>query len=782
MEVMYCMICKENRAGGDGLCVKCRFKMQQQNRDVAADMEIDLPEGHFVGKGKNGIPDGRGELTYNEHDSRKSYKGDFKNGMRHGKGKLTFRNEAYYDGEWVNDKYEGYGEESLPGGNVFDGYYTAGQFTNGHVYFGDGREYDGEWSDDMPNGNGKMYLRDGHSLEGYWVNGICAFHETPTEEQIAAFLAEQESSQADNPIEDERESMLRKANTEELPPEDLNNRIWNPLAKEELEAVEEDENTPLLFAGMPQSANVAKITSQRAEPVNISHSRTVFRGNGFDGSEMNLDLEDAADALAKRMAESAAHSLAAYDESVADVDLSGTYTQETPAAETAAEAAEDGLGAEQGKDTMIESSFVETTEEARTPDANTKLLQGMYDNIGKPIPEELREKPVVEPKVSEKTLEDRAMQGLFAKLGMVPTADTAKAAETASAETSAAAEETAEKPAEQEVKTYDPVTKTGYHAETYANGERYEGDFVNGKRHGSGRMEYANGDVYVGEYKEGKRHGQGTMTYAAGSEYSGSWENSVKSGKGRFTQANGEVYEGDFSGGTFDGIGTYTFKNGNLYIGDWKAGKRDGKGVLVHPDGTKAMQVWEGGKKIFSEAVTEPAVKFSSDSGVRVSVAVGTPETAMSENAAAEETPAANAPAENASAENTVAAPAEVTAAEAAPAVNAAPEAAAEAPAEEAPAAEIKTINYKSGNRYEGEVDEKSLPNGKGVFTYTNGSYYDGEFLHGVRDGYGLFVWSTGDRYEGGWKADKRHGEGVMTYANGRVRKGRFENNEYVGI
>ena len=99
MEAMYCMICKENSAGGDGLCVKCRFKMKQQNRDVAADMEIDLPEGHFVGKARNGIPDGRGELTYNEHDSRKSYKGDFKNGMRHGKGRLTFRNEAYYDGE-----------------------------------------------------------------------------------------------------------------------------------------------------------------------------------------------------------------------------------------------------------------------------------------------------------------------------------------------------------------------------------------------------------------------------------------------------------------------------------------------------------------------------------------------------------------------------------------------------------------------------------------------------------------------------------------------------------
>ena len=44
------------------------------------------------------------------------------------------------------------------------------------------------------------------------------------------------------------------------------------------------------------------------------------------------------------------------------------------------------------------------------------------------------------------------------------------------------------------------------------------------------------------------------------------------------------------------------------------------------------------------------------------------------------------------------------------------------------------------------------------------------------------FDWSSGDSYEGGWKNDKRHGEGVMKYANGRVRKGRFENNEYVGI
>lgn len=743
---MYCMICKENRAGGDGLCVKCRFKMNTQNRDVATDLEILLPEGRFVGKAKNGIPNGKGELTYNEHDSRKNYKGDFKDGMRHGKGKLTFRNEAYYDGEWVNDKYEGYGEESLPGGNVLEGYFSGGHFTSGHVYFGDGREYEGEWSDDMPNGTGKMYFRDGHAEDGYWVNGICAFRETPTEEQIAQFLAEQEQlALRENPIEEERESMLRKQNTSELPPEDQGSLIWNPIAKEELAEAEEEEEAPLLFAGMAKSPNIAKVTSQRVEPVSVSNPRTVYRGNGFDGSELNMNLEDEADALAKRMAESAAQSLAAYDESVADVDLTGGETEQ--------------IGEDKGNEQMIESSFVDTSDD-RKDNANSAILRGMYESIGKPIPEEEREKKVVETPVSEKTLEDRAMQGFFQAIGVAPAQKPEAAAE--------AAEEVKEEPA----KTYDPVTRTGYHEETYANGERYVGYFVNGKRQGSGRMEYANGDVYEGMYEMGKRHGHGVMTYAAGSRYEGNWENSIKSGAGRFVQVNGEVYEGNFEGGTFEGTGSYTFKNGNIYMGDWKAGKRDGKGVLVHADGTKELQIWEGGKKVFSEIVADVVKEETAETPADDAAPAAAPVQAAAPVEAQTAAPAENvAPVENA-------APAD-DAAPAAQADNNAPAAPENVSASGKP---IRTINYKSGNRYEGEVDEKGLPDGKGVFIYTNGSRYDGEFDHGVRAGYGVFLWSTGDRYEGGWKNDKRHGEGVMTYANGRVRKGRFQDNEYVGI
>ena len=864
---MYCMICKENRAGGDGLCVKCRFKMNtQNNKDVESDLEILLPEGRYVGKARNGIPNGKGELTYNEHDSRKYYKGEFKDGMRHGKGKLVFRNEAYYDGEWVNDKYEGYGEESLPGGNELEGYYTAGRLTSGHVYFGDGREYEGEWSDDMPNGMGKMYWRDGHAEEGYWVNGICAFPEQPTEEQIAAFLAEQEQRSLDeNPIEDEADLAWRQQNTE-TPPDEATDSIWNALAKEELAAAEEDESAPLLFDGMEDSPNVLKKSSQRAEPTKKSVARPVFRGNGFDGADVNGDLEDEADALAKRMAEAAAQTLVVLDDSVSDIDLSGGDNAAAAAEEAAAEVAETaGEMAEnatekvdsEGDSEMIESSFVDTSDD-RKDNANSAILSGMYQSIGKPIPEDQREKKVEEPKVSEKTLEDRAMQSYFAKLGMTAPAEAAEeaaaAAEnaveavaeaaTTAAENVAEAAETAaeaaveEAAAEEEHKPYDPVTRTGYHEETYANGERYIGDFVDGKRHGNGRMEYQNGDVYVGGYNMGKRHGEGTMTYADGRVYSGEWENSIKSGRGTFRQVNGEEYIGSFAGGTFEGNGTYSFANGNTYIGNWKGGKRDGAGVLIYANGAKEAQVWEGGKKVFAEIVEDPI-----------------PVQETVENAAEETAQAAETVAENAEqAVETVAQAAETVAEDAAKAVEAVAEAVEEkteavaetvteavetavenaetaaetvvenaeaaaenveaaaenveaaaenveaaaenveeaaeesAPVEEAapapviPARETKSINYKSGNRYEGEVDDKNMPHGSGVFTYTNGSSYEGEFEHGVREGYGVFRWSTGDSYEGGWKNDKRHGEGVMKYANGRVRKGRFENNEYVGI
>ena len=55
----------------------------------------------------------------------------------------------------------------------------------------------------------------------------------------------------------------------------------------------------------------------------------------------------------------------------------------------------------------------------------------------------------------------------------------------------------------------------------YLNGNIYEGQFINGKIDGTGKMVYANGDKYVGEWKDGFFSGQGLMTYVTGDSYEG---------------------------------------------------------------------------------------------------------------------------------------------------------------------------------------------------------------------------------------------------------------------
>ncbi|NQW28224.1 MAG: hypothetical protein HQ474_09960 [Flammeovirgaceae bacterium] len=58
---------------------------------------------------------------------------------------------------------------------------------------------------------------------------------------------------------------------------------------------------------------------------------------------------------------------------------------------------------------------------------------------------------------------------------------------------------------------------------TYANGDKYEGDWVDGKMNGLGTYTFANGDKYEGDRVDGRMNGSGTYTYANGDKYEGDW-------------------------------------------------------------------------------------------------------------------------------------------------------------------------------------------------------------------------------------------------------------------
>ena len=69
------------------------------------------------------------------------------------------------------------------------------------------------------------------------------------------------------------------------------------------------------------------------------------------------------------------------------------------------------------------------------------------------------------------------------------------------------------------------------HTDKGFEGDKYVGEFKDGKYNGQGTATFASGDKYVGEFKDGKRYGQGTFTWADGRIQEGQWRNNKYVGK-----------------------------------------------------------------------------------------------------------------------------------------------------------------------------------------------------------------------------------------------------------
>ena len=126
---------------------------------------------------------------------------------------------------------------------------------------------------------------------------------------------------------------------------------------------------------------------------------------------------------------------------------------------------------------------------------------------------------------------------------------------------------------------------------TYADGSRYEGDFVDGKEHGRGAMTWANGNRYEGDFVDGERAGRGVFTWADGGRYEGDFVDGERTGHGAITWANGNRYEGDFVDGKQHGQGVFSWANGDRHEGNFVDGDRHGQGAFTGANG----DYYEGG-------------------------------------------------------------------------------------------------------------------------------------------------------------------------------------------
>lgn len=323
----------------------------------------------------------------------------------------------------------------------------------------------------------------------------------------------------------------------------------------------------------------------------------------------------------------------------------------------------------------------------------------------------------------------------------------------------------------------------------YSNLDVYEGEFLDGAKHGKGQLNVYCGDVYVGEFEYNQFHGKGLYTWApytdpetgnfiAGKRYDGDWKNGKMHGKGIFILGQGDVYSGEFDRGQFHGTGTLKCGNGDSWEGQWERGRGGGmmkryiaanghefKGILRQSlRHGKGRQTYGPGRGYYDGDWERDKPHGQ---GVRV-YSNGNQYAGTFQDG------------------------------------------------------EVHgngTMFYANGDQYigdffrghvsgrgvmkyaRGEMFDGHFLNGfqygEGKFTYSDGGYYDGEYkamkinkgtlleaplCNGKREGFGLRVFTNGARYTGQWMDDKMHGQGQLIQVDGAGFEGQFFNGYRQGI
>ena len=100
--------------------------------------------------------------------------------------------------------------------------------------------------------------------------------------------------------------------------------------------------------------------------------------------------------------------------------------------------------------------------------------------------------------------------------------------------------------------------------------DSYEGQVDQQHRpHGLGRASYLTGDKYEGEWVHGKREGNGACTMDNGDMYAGRWEDDIFRRGTKLPRSKDYSYAGDFHGLKLEGVGKFEDHAFNVYVGQF---------------------------------------------------------------------------------------------------------------------------------------------------------------------------------------------------------------------
>ena len=157
---------------------------------------------------------------------------------------------------------------------------------------------------------------------------------------------------------------------------------------------------------------------------------------------------------------------------------------------------------------------------------------------------------------------------------------------------------------------------SGVHKYVFPSGAIYDGNWVDGRKHGVGYQVYDNNSgTYHGEFRSDKRHGKGKFTYPDGDEYEGEFVAGKREGFGKYTYHSGGYYEGEWLAERMHGSGKSVDTRNRILVIQWRDGKPHGEGLLT--DGAVKYRItYEDGKMVsYGVDKSQPGSPASSPAG-----------------------------------------------------------------------------------------------------------------------------------------------------------------------
>lgn len=153
----------------------------------------------------------------------------------------------------------------------------------------------------------------------------------------------------------------------------------------------------------------------------------------------------------------------------------------------------------------------------------------------------------------------------------------------------------------------------GFGIYTEGNGNRYEGQWLKGKRSGYAKMIYADGSVFEGEWNSDFGNNYGNKKWPDGASYDGQFLNGNPHGKGKMTYASGAVYQGDYEYGQRQGMGKITNTDGAWLEGEFRDDAPNGESINVRANGIRYAGSFIEGKAWGFGHLTAPRAAYDDD-------------------------------------------------------------------------------------------------------------------------------------------------------------------------